>query len=276
MLCRRLASLALAVTIVPLALLLMGCPSRAPGDIDTLMLPGGVLLEMVWIPPGSFEMGRYAGEQDSDAQEDPQHEVTFSSGFWIGRYELTKRQWSAVMSTTPWEGESGVLDDSLSPAVCVSWNDAQVFVAALNAYTGLNFRLPSEAEWEYACRASTVERFYWGDDPGYTLINDYAWWWDNASGVSEAYAHVVGLKLPNAWGLYDMSGNVWEWCEDDSHSDYTGAPTDGAPWMDWPRGYSRVRRGGGWAGGADKSRSANRYTTDPSFTTSELGFRLAR
>ncbi|MCX5769469.1 MAG: formylglycine-generating enzyme family protein [Candidatus Hydrogenedentes bacterium] len=268
-----------------LALVMVGCPppsgegegeGEGEWETETIMLPDNVPLEMVWIPGGTFMMGRYPGEQDSWESEDPRHQVAVP-GFWMAKYELTKRQWQAVMGTTPWSGLSYVLNDLDSPAVYVSWDDAKAFITALNTQTGLTFRLPSEAEWEYACRADTTTRFYWGDDPDYTLINDYAWWYGNAWDAGEQYAHVVGLKLPNAFGLYDMSGNVWEWCEDDWHSSYTGAPTNGSAWVDSPRGSYRVRRGGDWCYyGGDFRRSAYRGLSYPSRTYSNFGFRLSR
>ncbi|MCX5769473.1 MAG: formylglycine-generating enzyme family protein [Candidatus Hydrogenedentes bacterium] len=269
-----------------LSLAMVGCPPPSGegegegewgGDPQNIMLPDNVRLEMVWIPAGTFMMGRYPGEQGSYDWEDPQHQVTVP-GFWMGKYELTKRQWQAVMGTTPWSGYEYVGDDLDSPAVWVSWDDAKAFITELNTHTGLTFRLPSEAEWEYACRADTTTRFYWGDDPDYTLINDYAWWYGNAGDANEQYAHVVGLKLPNAFGLHDMSGNVYEWCEDDWHSSYTGAPADGSAWVDSPRGSDRMIRGGCW-GYYGSCRSAYRiyyYHYGPSDETNGLGFRLAR
>ncbi len=197
-----------------IAAMVLGCPladdddGQGSGHEETIMLPGDVPLVMVWIPAGTFMMGRYSGEQDSDSTEDPQHHVTLSQGFWMGKYELTKAQWTAVMGTEPWSGHDNVLDDPASPAVYVSWDDAQAFITALNSYTGRTFRLPTEAEWEYACRAGTTTRFYWGDDPSYPMGDDYCWWTYNAWDVGEEYAHGVGQKLPNAFDLYDMSGNV--------------------------------------------------------------------
>ncbi|NQU42433.1 formylglycine-generating enzyme family protein, partial [bacterium] len=135
-----------------------------PDDEITVYLPGGVALVLVRIPTGSFLMGRYPGEQDSYSTEDPQHLVTIAYDFYMGKYELTKAQWTAVMGTTPWSGQSYVLNDPNSPAVYVSWNDALSFVSALNTHlssTGQDsatMRLPSEAEWEYACRAGTTTR----------------------------------------------------------------------------------------------------------------------
>lgn len=252
-----------------------GITSEGEVETETILLPGGVPLEMVWIPGDTFQMGRYPGEVGSYSDEDPQHAVTVP-GFWLGKYEVTKAQWTAVMGTTPWSGQSYVLNDPDSPAVYVSWNNAQAFITALNTHTGQAFRLPSEAEWEYACRAGTTTRFYWGDDPSYTVINDYAWWDGNADNVGEDYAHVVGLKLPNGFGLFDMSGNVWEWCEDDWHSNYTGAPVDGSAWVSTPRGSSRVLRGGNWNLYGGRCRSADRGYGNPSHVNRNVGFRLSR
>ena len=175
------------------------------------MLPGDVQLEMLWIEPGTFMMGRYSDEQDSFSfsNEDPQHEATLTQGFWMGKYELTKAQWTAVMGTTPWGGMSE-LDNADSPATFVSWNDAQAFITVLNDLTSKTFRLPTEAEWEYACRAGTSTEYYFGDSS--TNLSDYAWWDGNAWSASagERYAHVVGQKLANALGLFDTRGNVWD------------------------------------------------------------------
>ena len=222
-------------------------------------------------------MGRYAGEQQSFSFEDPQHQVTLQSGFWMGKYELTKRQWMAVMGSTPWSGQPNfVLNDPNSPAEYVSWNDAQEFITALNSYTGMTFRLPSEAEWEYACRAGTTTRFHWGDDPSYSAGDDYAWWRYNAWDINQRYGHVAGLKLPNAWGLYDMSGNVREWCEDDWHVNYLSAPANGTAWTDSPRGATRVGRLGCFDLSGDACRSASRGFASPSYKGYDTGFRLTR
>lgn len=253
------------------------CIVTPPGQTETIMLPGGVPLEMVWVPAGSFMMGRYPGEQDSFDWEDPQHQVTLSSGFWMGKYELTKAQWSAVMGTTPWSVLQQMLDDPNCPAEFISWDDAHTYITRLNNYTGQMFHLPSESEWEYACRARATSRFYWGDDLGYIEIGNYAWYDGYTLFPDEQYAHVVGQKLPNAFGLYDMSGNLWEWCEDDWHGGYTVAPPNAQAWVDSPRGSSRVVRGGGWANDVSCLRSATRSRAD--FTDlgyPDIGFRLAR
>jgi formylglycine-generating enzyme required for sulfatase activity len=246
-----------------------------------LSLPGDVPLPLAGIPAGSFQMGRYPGEQGSIGFEQPQHTVTIGANFHMGTCEVTKRQWQAVMGTTPWSGQPSVLDAPDSPAVYVSWNDAQAFLTALNQHvtsTGqgpATFRLPSEAEWEYACRGGTTTRFYWGDDLSLTQIGNYAWFDSNASNVGENYAHVIGLKLANAWGLYDMSGNVWEWCQDYWHDNYTGAPSNGSAWMS-PTSSYRVVRGGSWNDPSSFCRAATRINLLPAFSNFLYGFRVAR
>jgi eukaryotic-like serine/threonine-protein kinase len=280
----KIIAVLLAIVIAVLALPLIARFAGGKISTETIMLPGDVPLEMVRIPAGIFGMGRYPGEQGSFDREDPQHGATIGYDFWMGKYTVTKAQWTAVMGTTPWAGRDYMLDDPDSPAECVSWNDAHDFIAALNTHivaTGQgpgNFRLPSEAEWEYACRAGTTTRFYWGDDPGYTQINDYAWWRGNAWDVGNMYAHVVGQKLPNAFELYDMSGNVYEWCEDDWHENYYGAHGDGSAWVDSPRGSGRVQRGGSCASFGNFCRSAGRrhYGPSPANRHIGLGFRLSR
>jgi formylglycine-generating enzyme required for sulfatase activity len=270
-------TLAVGAVCFGLMMALCGCPPPNTEDTETIMLPGNVPLEMVWIPAGTFMMGSPDSEQDRKSDEGPQHAVILS-GFWMAKYELTKLQWFVVMGSAPWWGHADALNDLDSPAVYVSWNDAQAFITALNAYTGLTFRLPSEAEWEYACRAGTTTRFYWGDDPSYTVINDYAWCDENAVEANEHYAHVVGTKLPNDFGLYDMSGNVWEWCQD-WYSD-TYYASGGPPWTNPvgpATGEYRVLRGGSYYDYGDPyRRSASRGTTTTTSTYAEFGFRLAR
>ena len=227
--------------------------------------------EMIWIPPGELMMGSPPSEKDRYDDEGPQHAVTISSGFWLGKYEVTKRQWKAVMGTEPWKNKNYVSVDPDSPAVYVNWNDTQEFVKRLNATGDVAYRLPTEAEWEYACRSGTKTAYSFGDSS--SQLGDYAWWNGNADSKGEDYAHVVGRKPPNAWGLYDMHGNVWEWCHD-WYGSYTSASvTD-------PQGPSagtlRVNRGGGWNRSARRSRSAHRYRYVPNDQNAYLGFRLAR
>ncbi len=219
---------------------------------------------MVWVPSGSFNMGSPNVEADRWDNEGPIHTVTFTEGFWMGKYEITQCQWVAVINSNP-SHDYGVSDNH--PVYYVSWNDIQVFEEILdNAY-----RLPSESEWEYACRAGTTTRYYWGDDDINSDIDSYAVYsLNDPGGTSE-----IGTKLPNAWGLFDMSGNVYEWCEDWYHSNYNNAPEDGSAWIS-PSGSYRIARGGGWDYSAGYCRSANRDKFVPSDRHNYIGFRLVR
>lgn len=248
------------------------------GEDKTVFLPGDIPLEMLWIPGGSFLMGRYSEELDSEVSEDPQHTVTLQHGFWMGKYEVTQKQWLAVVGSWPNVDQPseayGVGDDY--PAYYVSWYNVKDFITALNTHLEntdqdlFTLRLPSEAEWEYACRAGTNTRFHWGDDLLYEQLGDHAWYRFNSSDKT----HPIGLKLENAFGLHDMSGNVWEWCEDDLHDNYVGAPTDGSAWVDSPRASKRVVRGGSWANLIWRCRSANRGLGSSESGYNFGGFRL--
>jgi formylglycine-generating enzyme required for sulfatase activity len=242
------------------------------GDEMTVNLPGGVTLEMVKIPAGSFMMGSDPSQQDSSDNEYPRHEVTIDYEFYMARCELTKRQWQAVMDTTPWSKEN-VLFYPDSPAVFISWHDVQDFISKMNMLGQGVFRLPSEAEWEYACRAGTATRFYWGDDLEQNLISDYAWCQENTFLSGKEYAHLTAQKLPNDFGLFDMSGNVEEWCQDYMHDDYTGAPLDGSPWES-PSGFHRILRGGSWKFADKYRRSADRHALAPETRNDSVGVRL--
>lgn len=211
-------------------------------------------------------MGSDTSDHASYSSECPQHTVTFASGFWMGKYEVTQQQWQAVMGSNPAYGY-GV--GYCYPVYSVSWDDIQTFESTL----GNAFSLPSEAEWEYACRAGTMTRYYWGDDPNYSMINQYAWYGNNSYNTT----HPVGSKLANAWGLFDMSGNVWEYCLDCYHRDYTGAPNDGSAWFDTQNNY-RMLRGGSWFNYsyAEYCRSAHRYDTNPEVRNVTVGLRLCR
>ena len=204
-------------------------------------LPAGQTLEMVQIPAGSFLMGSPDTDNWADDDEFPQHQVTVSR-FVIGKYPVTQAQYQAVMgkNSSYFKSDSPiaqVLKDNC-PVELVSWEEAQEFCLKLSEMTGRECRLPSEAEWEYACRAGTTTRYYFGDDAN--QLGDYAWYSDN----SDSQTHPVGEKKPNDWGLYDMHGNVWEWFEDRWHRNYKGAPKDGSAWVQGDNS-SRVLRGGG-------------------------------
>jgi formylglycine-generating enzyme required for sulfatase activity len=228
---------------------------------------------MVWIPAGTFMMGRYPGEQDSYySQEDPQHQVTLSAAFWMGKYEVTQAQWKAVMNELNPSVFQGDNRDNC-PVEAVGWEEVQSFIVALSGQTGKTFRLPTEAEWEYACRAGTTTRFYWGDDPTYTLLGNYIWYTNWTTYVSPNHPCEVGTKLPNSWGLYDMSGNVWEWCQD-WYGEYVSIPvTDPTGPV---TGSFHVYRGGSWYDRGDLCRSAVRYNYASSLMGDSIGFRIVR
>ncbi|MCD6185004.1 MAG: formylglycine-generating enzyme family protein, partial [Deltaproteobacteria bacterium] len=201
--------------------------------------------KFVYIKPGTFMMGSPSGESGRDDDE-KQHKVTLTRGFYMQTTEVTQGQWKAVMGTRPWSGGKYVRDADNNPAVYISWKDAQEFIKKLNRKEGGGkYRLPTEAEWEYACRAGSTTRFCFGDSG--SQLGGYAWWDGNTDNVGEDYAHRVGAKKSNAWGLYDMHGNVWEWCQDWFGKYPSGSVTD-------PAGHStgsvRVGRGGSWGSGA--------------------------
>ncbi|GCL48667.1 hypothetical protein NIES3804_02180 [Microcystis aeruginosa NIES-3804] len=224
-------------------------PSPSPRPLAppfTENLPNGVTLEMVGLPAGQFLMGSPDSDPDARDNEKPQHQVKVNS-FAIGKYPVTQAQYQAVMGTNP----SRFQNNPQNPVEQVNWNDAQAFCQKLSQITGKTYRLPTEAEWEYACRAGTTTRFYFGDDAN--QLGDYAWY----NGNSQQTTHPVGQKRPNGWGLYDMSGNVWEWCEDDWHDNYIGAPKDGSAWLTNDNDYQIVR-GGSWYYDPNICRSAFR------------------
>ncbi len=217
-------------------------------------------MEFVLIPAGEFMMG--SNEQDS---EQPIHKVTIEQAYYLGRYEVTQEQWVAVMGDNPshFKGDN-------NPVESVSWNDVQEFVRKLNEMESTDkYRLPSEAEWEYAARADTTNAYSFGNSA--SILGDYAWYSSNSGSKTRP----VGQKKPNPWGLYDMYGNVWEWCQDSWHSNYEGAPTDGSTWEDGSLSY-RVIRGGSWSVSADNCRSAFRFSFTPDVGYYVLGFRLLR
>ncbi|MCC5877068.1 MAG: SUMF1/EgtB/PvdO family nonheme iron enzyme [Candidatus Sumerlaeia bacterium] len=249
-----------------------------------ITLPGNIYLTMVRIPAGEFVMGSPDDERGRFSNEGPQTNVTLTQDFYMGKYPVTQTQWQALMGSNP----SYFSNRLINPVEMVSWHDAQAFITALNAHisaTGQGpaaMRLPTEAEWEYAARGGTTTRFYFGDSldcndlhqdcaagsiPGNR--SDFMWWAGNSNGRTQP----VGLMRPNAFGLHDMHGNVWEWCEDRYFDSLAGGSvTD-------PTGPSsgsyRVRRGGSWFHDAWDSRSANRTGSPPSSRGNTFGFRLA-
>jgi formylglycine-generating enzyme required for sulfatase activity len=216
---------------------------------------------MVFIPPGTFRMGSPTNEVDRIPNEGPQTAVTISRGFWMGKYQVTQGEYQAVMGNNP----SHFPGDLNRPVESVTWFNATNYCGRLTKQeraagriaTNNVYRLPTEAEWEYACRAWTSTRFSYGDDPGYTNLTNYAWYGGFFGGNGGSSTHPVGQKLPNPWGLYDMHSNVFQWCLDWMGRYPGGSAID-------PRGpatgSARVARGGGWAAPASWSRSAFRDT----------------
>jgi formylglycine-generating enzyme required for sulfatase activity len=224
---------------------------------------------MVLIPAGTFTMGSPDSEEGHFKDEGPQHRVTVQ-GFYIGKYEVTQEQYQAVMGTNPSE-----FNGNNRPVERVSWNDAVEFCRKLSQMTGRKYRLPTEAEWEYACRAGTTTPFAFGS----SLSSDQANfnggypYGDAAEGVYQNKTMSVGSFQPNAFGLYDMHGNVWEWCEDYYHSSYVGAPTNGSAWLSGDSS-DRVLRGGSWSLYAPFLRSAFRNRNGSGIRDLNGGFRV--
>jgi len=221
-------------------------------------------IEFVYIPAGKFKMGAQSTEAGFNLDEIPIHRVVITKGFWIGKYEVTQEQWQALMGSNP----SHFKNDKNLPVEMVSWFDVDDFIGKLNGKGKGIFRLPTEAEWEYACRCGTSTMYFFGDDR--IELRNYAWFGD-----SNGATHPVGLKKPNPWGLYDMYGNVWEWCSDwyDERYYLVSAVID-------PKGPSsgtqRAKKGGCWRQYSNLCRSASRFPRPPTYTSPYMGFRLVR
>jgi formylglycine-generating enzyme required for sulfatase activity len=213
---------------------------------------------MVGIPSGSFTMG-----SNDNAEEKPSHTVRVTA-FEIGKYEVTQGQWKAVMGANP--SRFNTCGDDC-PVEQVSWDDTQQFIQKLNQESGKQYRLPSEAEWEYACKAGGTQTYCGGNDVG-----SVGWYNEN----SENKTQRASQKQANAWGLHDMTGNVWEWVEDCWHDNYNGAPTDDTSWTNNCSSTGRVLRGGSWFGNPTYLRSAFRSSGTPDYRDGGIGLRLAR
>jgi formylglycine-generating enzyme required for sulfatase activity len=227
-------------------------------------------IELVYVPPGSFMMG----SEDDSPDEKPVHKVTIREGFYMSKYEVTQAQWQAAMGTTVRQQRDRANpswtmagEGAEQPMYYVNWNETQEFIQKLNAQNdGFTYRLPSEAEWEYACRAGTTGYAAAWPSP----LNAMGWSNENSGQQS----HPVGQKLPNAFGLHDMHGNVWEWCQDYYHESYKGAPTDGSAWLSGGDPNYRVMRGSSWDYEAASLRSANRDRLPAVTRGNHVGFRV--
>ena len=245
-------------------------PAQAPGAAKGAGAPtpeNSVGMKFVYCPPGTFMMGSPESEPGHSSEESPQHRVNLTRGFFMQVTEVTQGQWKAVMGTNP----SHYKDcGDECPLERVTWYDVQEFLKRLNELENTTrYRLPTEAEWEYACRAGSTTAYYWGKGDG---IGDYAWYSENSGGTT----HPVARKLPNAWGLYDMSGNVWEWCSDIYDVGYyASAPPENDPPGPGPdAGSGHVSRGGSWCFEASMLRSALRFGLPADYSESNLGFRV--
>jgi formylglycine-generating enzyme required for sulfatase activity len=246
-------------------------PKQPPKEL-TVDLGNGVKLEMVLIPAGEFMMGSPDSDKDAEFWEKPQHRVRITKPFYLGKYPVTQEQWEALMGSNP-----STFHGAKNPVDLVSWDDCQAFLSKLNVKTDGQvgeFQLPSEAQWEYACRAGSKTKYYFGDDE--FRLGEYAWYVAN-SGFK---THPVGLKKPNAWGLYDMHGNVHEWCADwaelwnDMHPYYARSPKDDPTGL--TTGSHHVFRGCSFASLSSYCGSAYRFTAGPGIRDMGLGFRVSR
>jgi formylglycine-generating enzyme required for sulfatase activity len=244
-------------------------------------LGNGMTLDMVLIPDGSFMMGSPEDELERSEDESPQHLVNINQ-FCMGRYPVTQAQWKAVAAlpqvNKELERDPSHFKGDNRPVECVSWYDAVEFCDRLTSHTTRQYRLPSEAEWEYACRAGTTTPFHFGETITTDLANyrgtdneEYKWSGSYGPGPKGIYREettpVGSFGVANAFGLYDMHGNVWEWCLDDWHNNYEGAPTDGSPWFDkndnlYQKQGNAVLRGGSWGDDPKDCRSASRLSND--------------
>jgi formylglycine-generating enzyme required for sulfatase activity len=246
-------------------------PSTQPADQLALTLAKNVSMNLVLIPAGKFMMGSAADEKDRSNLEDPPHQVTISRPFYMAVTPITQAQWKAVTGKSPAAGPFVQLHDDNAMA-SISWVDATDFCRKLSVKTGRTVRLPTEAQWEYACRAGTQTRFYFGDDPDSADLPDHAWYDKNTSKLGQQYPHPVAQKKPNPWGLYDMHGNVNQWCADwlgpypaaTSLTDPTGPAT----------GSFRVFRGGSFMTNPTLCRDAARNRNSPARRIIDNGLRV--
>jgi formylglycine-generating enzyme required for sulfatase activity len=250
-------------------------------------------MKLIWCPPGVVTMEQVARIKEADANDDETDQadlkdkpspgpirVLLSRGYWLGKYEVTQIEWKQIMSTEPWKGDRWVQEGADYPAADISWNDAVEFCQRLTALerkarrlpVSWEYTLPTDAQWERACRARTTTRFSFGDDD--SQIGDYAWWGGNrrsGNAQNEQYPHRVGQKKPNPWGLFDMHGNVAEWCRDT----YVGDPPGGRDPEVTAESRLRICRGGDWQLGPENCLCGYRCGNEPDLRNNSVGFRVA-
>jgi formylglycine-generating enzyme required for sulfatase activity len=269
-----------------MALVLQRRPATA--KYFTQEITKGVSIDMVYIPGGTFEMGSPETEEGHQSNASPQHTVKVPT-FFMGKYPVTQAQWKAVADRLPQinhklNPKPSKFDGNNYPVENVSWHDAIEFCARLSKLSDRKYSLPSEAQWEYACRAGTTTPFHFGETIDSSIANYRA---GDSLGVGKygkgelgefrsKTAPVGSFKVANAFGLYDMHGNVWEWCMDHWHDSYINAPTDGSAWLDEnsSKNVERVLRGGSWYGFPRDCRSASRVRYWADNRNDFIGFRL--
>lgn len=250
---------------------------KEPGEVRD---DNGLEMKLVWCPPGEFTMGSAKSVQGRSKDED-QVDVTLTKGYWLGKYEVTHSEWKLVMKTEPWKGQDFTKEGADYPATYVSWNDATVFCRKLTEQEhqagrlpyDWEYMLPTEAQWERACRAQTGTRFSFGDDE--SKLGEFGWFRDNTWSADERYAHRVGQKKANQWGIHDMHGNVWEWCRDVYTDKLPGGRDPVVKSDEKTEGSNRVYRGGGWDFVAAGCRSGDRRRYQGASRISNDGFRPA-
>jgi formylglycine-generating enzyme required for sulfatase activity len=270
--------------------LFCGCVSTAPTAADpkadktlTLDLGDGVTMKLVLVPAGEFMMGgkfsaaesakRFGGKAAHYVGEHPRHRVAISKPFYIGAFELTQAQWETVMGSKPYDGKMLTKTGPDFPVSWVQWVEAKEFCAKLSKKLGKKIALPTEAQWEYACRAGSETEFCYGDNPA--TVSDYGWLGSNMvdNDKNKTYARKGGLLKPNAWGLYDMHGNVWEWCADLYAQDFYASGNEVDPLC--KEGKTVASRGGSWYNGAVNLRSTARNSwTGAKYRHYNYGFRV--
>ena len=253
---------------------LAGPAVPADGSSLVLTLAPGVTMKLVRVHAGGFDMGSPESEADRDVSEGPRHHVTIARDFFLGEFELSQAQWVAVMN----ENQSQSRIDLQQAAECISWGDTQIFCDELSKRVGRRVRLPSEAEWEYACRAGTDTAFSTGEtlEPTEANFNAGSAAGETPTGPVTERPIDVGSFKPNAFGIYDMHGNVSEWCADVFHDSYEGAPTDGSAWTSGGDNPDiHVYRGGAYNNDASSCRSSMRFAADSNTRVGTVGLRLA-
>jgi formylglycine-generating enzyme required for sulfatase activity len=241
-----------------------GAETRHLAKELTADLGGGVKLEMVLIPAGEFMMGSPDSDKGAAQDEKPCHRVRITKPFYMGKYPVTQEQWMVLMGENP-----SYFKGPKNPVEEVSWDDCLRFLRRLNEKVGGGkFQFPTEAQWEHACRAGSTTKYCFGEDE--SGLGEYAWYDKNSSGKP----HPVGEKKPNAWGLYDMHGNIWQWCADWYDSGYYAHSSTDDP-AGPAAGTARVSHGGSWFSPARSARSANHGRIEPEHRGSHLGFRVS-